>query len=227
MTRRIIGIMAIAIFHFNLAPAESLINGTVYDKDTRQALPNVLVRSKPGKQLAITRKSGNFTMPASKNDLLIFTKQGYLPDTLFLVDLTPKKIELIAAVNTLSEVVVTATPDKPGFDPQTEYPEVYEKSKFALSPSQLLGSDARNARRLKRYFDHELRQRKIDSIFNFNLVSSIVPLKGRDLSNFMAMYRPRLSFLDKSSPDDLSNYIKNCYGRFIRLPADEQAPVKL
>ncbi|MBS1525326.1 MAG: hypothetical protein JST19_06745 [Bacteroidetes bacterium] len=227
MKFKIIGILGIVLFLTSETRAQAILNGTVCDKDTRTALPNVLVRIRHKKQLAISGKSGIFHIPASVNDLLIFTAQGYKPDTLYLVDLSHKTIEMIAAANTLGEVRITASASRASFDPQKEYPEVYEKSKFALSPSRLLGRDARNARRLKHYFDNELRQRKIDSIFNADLVGSIVPLKGRDLRNFMVMYRPRLSFLDKSSPDDLYQYIKNCYSKFITLTPDEQVPARL
>lgn len=229
MKFKFIEILAIALFLLitKETQAQTVLNGTVCDRDTKAALPDVLIRVRHKKQLAISGKSGNFNIPASKNDLLIFTARGYVPDTLYLVDLTAKRIEMIAAVNALNEVLVTASTSEPAFDPEKEYPEVYEKSKFALSPSRLLGRDARNARRLKHYFDNERRQRKIDSIFNVNLVGSIIPLKGRDLRNFMLMYRPHLSFLNKSSPDDLYKYIKNCYSKFTQLTPRERAPAKL
>jgi hypothetical protein len=227
MKFKIFGALAFSLFLMNDIRAQSVLNGTVYDRDTKVVLPNVLVRSNRGKHLAITGRSGSFAIPASKSDLLIFSVQGYLPDTLYLVDLTAKKIELITEANTLNEVRITVDPSKPAFDPKKEYPEVYEKSKFALSPSRLLGSDARNARHLKRYFDNEIRQRKIDSIFNSDLVGSIVPLKGRDLRNFMAMYRPRLSFLNKSSPDELREYIGDNYKKFQQLTAKDQALPRL
>jgi hypothetical protein len=220
-------ILIISLFLLKEVRAQVVLNGTVYDIDTKVKLSNVLVRNIKNKQLAITGKSGNFKIPATANDLLIFILHGYAPDTLYLIDLTPKKIELVAEVNALSEVQVTASSSKPAFNPQKDYPEVYEKSKFALSPSRLLGKDARDARHLKRYFDNEIKQRKIDSIFNRKLIGSIIPLKGRDLRNFMAIYRPRLSFLNKSSPDGLNIYINSCYKKFVELTPEEQALPRL
>ena len=221
------GILIISIFLVKEANAQAILSGTIYDIDTKVTLSNVLVRNTINKQLTITGKSGNFRILAAANDLLIFTLHGYVPDTLYLIDLTPKKIEMVSATNTLSEVQINASSVEPAFDPQQEYPEVYEKSKFALSPTRLFGKDARNARHLKHYFDNEIKQRRIDSIFNRTRVSDIIPLKGRDLRNFMTLYRPRLSFLNKSSPADLNLYINACYKKFRQLTPKEQALPRL
>ena len=204
------------------AQSQSTLTGTVYDSSTKTALPDVLVRSNRSKHAAVTGKRGHFKISGTSGDLLIFTAYGYTPDTLYIVDQTPINIQLSSDVQSLGEVRVTAKLSAPAFDPQKEYPEVYEKSKFALSPSRLLGKDAREARRLKRYFDNEVKQRKIDSIFNINLVSNIVPLSGRELRNFMAIYRPRLSFLNKSSRESLALYVNDCYKRFMTLPPDKR-----
>jgi hypothetical protein len=128
MKFKIIGILGIAFLLTNEIRAQAILNGTVRDYDTGAALPNVLVRISHKRQLAITGKSGNFHISASVNDLLIFTAQGYEPDTLYLVDLSPKKIEMVAATNTLGEVRITASASRASFNPQKEYPEVYEKA---------------------------------------------------------------------------------------------------
>jgi len=214
-------ILIISSFFLLELHAQSTVTGTVYDIDTQLKLPNVLVRTNK-KQLAIAGKSGNFRIQATVNDLLIFTLAGYLPDTLYLVDLTPKKIELTSTTRILDEVKISASPSKTVFNPRKEYPEVYEKSKFALSPSRLLGKDARDARHLKHYFDNEVKQEKIDSIFNEKMISAVIQLKGSELRNFMIRYRPKLSFLNKSSPDQISTYIKNSYKKFLELPIQQR-----
>jgi len=215
------------LFFLKEIRAQVTLSGTVYDISTKTKLSNVLIRDTKTRQLAITGKSGNFKIQAAVNDLLIFTLIGYTPDTLYLVDLSPKKIELESSQRNLSEVKITGVAYKTSFNPRIEYPEVYEKSKFSLSPSRLLGREAKDARRLKRYFDNEIKQRQIDSIFNTQLVSGIIPLRGNDLNNFMVMYRPRLSFLNKSSPDELREYIKKNYQIYKQLTPEEQVLPRL
>jgi len=50
-----------------------------------------------------------------------------------------------------------------------------------------------------------------------------VPLKGRELDGFMAMYRPSLSFVKSSSPQTMTLYINDSYRKFITLPPDKRA----
>lgn len=211
----------LAVIGWRDSNAQTFLKGTIYDAGTQLPLSNVFIRSNR-KQLSIADKSGNFKIAASVNDLLIFTLTGYQPDTIYLVDLHPQKIKLISSVRQLNEVKISANSTSTPFNPRQEYPEIYEKSQFALSPSRLFGRDAKNARRLKHYFDNEEKQRKIDSIFNPQLVSASIPLTGRDLRNFMSQYRPSLSFLTKSSPDQLDVYIKESYKKFLELPAQQR-----
>jgi hypothetical protein len=209
------------IISWHVCNAQSILSGTIYDAASKLPLSAVLIRSNK-KQAVIADRSGNFKIQASENDLLIFTLAGYQPDTLYLIDLTPKKVELTSTTHLLNEVKISANSTEETFNPRKEYPEVYEKSKFALAPSRLFGKDSRNARRLKRYFENEAKQRKIDSLFNKRLVGAIIPLKGTELRNFMSKYRPTLSFLTKSSPDQLSVYIKERYQEFLELPTQQQ-----
>jgi hypothetical protein len=198
--------------------AQSVLSGTVYANTDQVPLSNVLVRNISNKQVTITGKTGAFKITAALNNFLVFKLPGYVTDTLFITDLTQKKIKLLSFGRALNEVKITSNNTPEVFDPEKEYPGVYEKSKFALSPSRLLGKDARDARRLKRYFDNEKKQQKIDSIFNKQFVGNLLPLKGHDLNNFMVLYRPRLSFLNKSSPTTLALYVNDCYKKFVKLP---------
>jgi hypothetical protein len=199
--------------------AQSVITGMVTEEHKSTQLNNVFIRNISNKQVALTDDAGRFNIKATTGNTLIFTLPGYVSDTLYLVDMKPKHIELKIQGITLNEVSVR---ESATFNPREEYPDVYEKSKFALSPSRWFGKEARDARRLKHYFDNEEQQRQIDAVFTKTLVSSIVPLKGRELDSFMAMYRPSLSFVKNSSPQTITVYINDSYHRFMALPADKR-----
>jgi hypothetical protein len=199
--------------------AQSVITGMVTEEHKSTQLNNVFIRNISNKQVALTDDAGRFNIKATTGNTLIFTLPGYVSDTLYLVDMKPKHIELKIQGITLNEVSVR---ESATFNPREEYPDVYEKSKFALSPSRWFGKEARDARRLKHYFDNEEQQRQIDAVFTKTLVGSIVPLKGRELDSFMAMYRPSLSFVKSSSPQTITVYINDSYHRFMALPADKR-----
>jgi len=199
--------------------AQTVLKGTVFEGKSSRKMADVFVRDINSKEIALSDNSGNFSIRTLLNHTLIFSSPGYISDTLFLVDLKPKHIELALRGISLNEVNITSTR---AFNPKEEYPDVYEKSKFALSPSRIFGKEAKDARRLKHYFDRETDERQIDSIFNAVYVSSIVPLKGRDLEDFMSMYRPTLAFLKKTPHSSLTLYVNDSYKKFMALPPEKR-----
>jgi len=204
----------------NLLKAQTVLKGTVFEGKSSRKMADVFVRDINSKEIALSDNSGNFSIRTLLNHTLIFSSPGYISDTLFLVDLKPKHIELSLRGISLNEVNITSTR---AFNPKEEYPDVYEKSKFALSPSRIFGKEAKDARRLKHYFDRETDERQIDSIFNAVYVSSIVPLKGRDLEDFMSMYRPTLAFLKKTPHSSLTLYVNDSYKKFMALPPEKRS----
>jgi hypothetical protein len=213
-------ILITAILYTSHINAQALFSGTVVESPKGLPLNNVFIRDITNRQVALTDGNGRFKIAAGLNHTLIFTSTGYGADTLFLVDLKPKRIELKIRGNTLKDVNITAS--SRGFDPHAEYPEIYRNSSFALSPSRIFGKKARDSRRLKHYFEGEIQQRQVDSIFNRAYVASIIPLKGKDLDDFITMYRPSLSFLKRSSTQTITLYINDSYRKFLATPADKR-----
>lgn len=204
--------------------AQTIFRGTVYEGKSSRKLANVFVRDINSKEVSLTDNSGNFGIRTLLNHTLVISSPGYVSDTLYLVDLSPKHIELSFRNITLNTVNITAMRS---FNPREEYPDVYEKSKFALSPSRIFGKEAKDARRLKHYFDRETEERQVDSVFNVAYVSSVVPLKGQDLENFMSMYRPTLAFLKKTPHSSLTLYLNDSYKKFMALPPEKRGLQKL
>ncbi|MDB4920153.1 hypothetical protein [Mucilaginibacter sp.] len=201
--------------------AQVLLKGTVYERGSGNKLSNVFIRNTNNKQLALTDKDGNFSIKAETGNLLIFDSPGYVSDTLYLIDLSPKKIEMVIQSIALREVKISST--KQAFDAHKEYPEIYTKSKlYILSPTTWFGKDAKDARRLKRYFKREEEERRIDAVFTRAYVGSIVPLKGSDLDDFMVLYRPTYSFIKGNDNTSLAVYINDSYKKYLALPPEKR-----
>jgi hypothetical protein len=224
--KKLFTVAAILLFITSFAQAQSILKGTVYEEGTNTGLPDVFIRDINSRQVSITDKKGNFTINTAAGHTLIFNSPGYNSDTLYLVDMAAKKIKLTTQRISLQQVNVTAK--RTEFNPREEYPEVYEKSKvYVFSPSTWFSGEGKKARRLKRYFQREAEERNIDAAFSPGYVSSIVPLKGNDLENFMTMFRPSYAFLRSNNRESMVAYVNDSYKKFMALPPDKRAPQAL
>ena len=214
--------LAIMLFTAAFANAQNSVKGTVEEagKDTR--LTNVFIKDINNNALTLTDNSGNFEIRSATGHTLVFNSPGYVSDTLYVIDMNPKKIKLEQMTIALREVNISSK--RTAFNPREEYPEIYEKSKvYVLSPSSWFSKDSKDARRLKRYFATEEQQEKIDEVFNTTYVGSLVPLKGQDLENFMTLYRPTYAFIKSNNGPSLAVYINDSYKKFIALPPDQRS----
>ena len=219
-------LLVITLVLGNTLYAQSLIKGVVVEAGSNSKLSDVFVKDITNKQITLTDKSGKFEIKSETGHILIFTTPGYVDDTLYVVDLTQKRVELKTRTIALSGVSITSS--RMPFDPHKEYPDVYTKSKvYPLSPSSWFSKDARDARRLKRYFAHEEQEKKVDEVFNVVYVGSIVPLKGQDLADFMTLYRPTYDFITSNNSESLAVYINDSYKKYQALPPDKRHLQKL
>lgn len=202
--------------------AQDVLKGTVHENGNNNKLSDVFVRDINSKQIALTDKDGSFAIKTETGHTLIFNSPGYVSDTLYIVDMKPKKIELKSM--SISLRAVNITEKKQSFDPRTEYPEVYTKSKvYVMSPSTWFSKEGKDARRLKRYFAREEQERHVDEVYTKTYVGSIVPLKGQDLDNFMTLYRPTYAFLSNNNGPSLVAYINDSYKKYLALPPDKRS----
>ncbi|MBE9585428.1 hypothetical protein IM792_13305 [Mucilaginibacter sp. JRF] len=208
------------------ANAQNKLKGTVYEGSGSTRISDVFVHDLTNKQMTLTDKNGNFEIQAAPGHMVVFSAPTYGADTVYITDLSNKKIRLSPQGIQLNTVNISST--RKTFDPQTEYPEVYEKSKvYALSPSTWFSREGRNARRLKKYFKREVQEREIDQAFNPRFVSTVVPLKGEDLENFMTLYRPKYDDIKSGDQQSLTVYINDAYKKYQALPPEKRSPQSL
>jgi hypothetical protein len=175
--------IALVLLAAGRVSAQDVLKGSVHESGSDTKLTNVFIRDMNNSQLTLADKNGNFEIMTETGNTLIFNS--------YVVDMTPKKVRMAPLTIALREVSINSSRNA-AFDPHTEFPEVYQKSKvYLLSPSSWVGKDARDARRLKRYFEMEEQQRRIDEVFNTTYVGSIVPLKGQELEDFMDIHQQK------------------------------------
>src|SRR5690606_19070347 len=65
-----------------------------------------------------------------------------------------------------------------------------------VSPSRLLGREAKNARRNVTILHEEYQARKIDRRFTKHLIASLLPLNDSDIALFRERFRPTVEFVE-------------------------------
>ncbi|WP_158827083.1 hypothetical protein [Mucilaginibacter lacusdianchii] len=217
----LIGFMMLALIAtHSFAQQGGTLRGRVEETGSNIKMPDVLVRNENTKAVTTTDDNGNFQITASIGHTLIFTSPGYVSDTLFLVDMATKSIKMLPSSIALREVNIRSSR---AFNPRAEYPQVYQRSKvYVLSPTSWFGKDAKDARRLKHYFEREVQERHVDSVFTRAYVSSIIPLKGQELEDFMTLYRPTYTFLRNNNGPSLAAYINDSYKKYKDLPTEKR-----
>jgi hypothetical protein len=203
---------------------QNIIKGQVSENATGVKMGNVFIKNINNNQAALTDNNGSFEIRGVMGNTLIFSSPGYVSDTLYVADMHFKDVKMIQLGITLRQVNVRGEK----FDPRAEYPSVYQKSKvYVLSPTTWFGKEAKDARRLKKYFAHEVKERRVDSAFTRTYVSSIVPLKGNDLDVFMNLYRPTYEFVTSNNGESMAVYINDSYKKYMALPPEKRVVPKL
>jgi hypothetical protein len=219
--------LAIIILLFVAGPLRAqMLKGTVVEKGSNDRLNNVFVQDAVNKAITLTDKKGNFSIRTEAGHTLIFSSPGYISDTLYVTDLAPKQISLVVQGISLREVNISST--RGNFNPLTEYPDVYRKSKvYVLSPTSWFSKESKDARRLKKYFAHEMDERHVDSVFNSVYVSTLVPLRGQELANFMVLFRPTYAYIMNNNGPSLAVYVNDSYKKYLALPPDKRVIQRL
>ena len=214
-------ILSALLFWACTVNAQTTVKGTVVESGKNNKMSDVFVRDNQNRQMTLTDSKGNFSIRTETGHTLIFSSPGYVSDTLYVTDFTNKKIEMVAQTIALRQVNISAKRET--FDAHKEYPEVYTRAKvYPLSPTSWFSKEAKDARRLKKYFKHEEEERHVDEVFTMTYVQSIIPLRGQELENFMTIYRPSYEFVKNNNGPSMAVYINDSYKKYLALPADKR-----
>ena len=216
--------LLLVMLTFTVKAQQNTIRGQVTENGTSAKMANALVKNTSNNQITLTNDDGLFDIRGLIGHTLIISSPGYVSDTLFVADMAFKNVKMTSLGITLGAVNVRGQ----RFDPRHEYPQIYQKSKvYVLSPTTWFGKEAKDARRLKKYFEKEVEERHVDSVFTKIYVSSIVPLKGAELENFMSLYRPTYAFIRSNSGASMAVYINDSYKKYMALPPEKRVIPKL
>lgn len=205
--------------------------GMVMDLNTSKPLAGVEIRSLKNDKLVETNAEGEFSISINLNELLSFSYPGYRIDTLVVTSYEFKRIYLssLSDFTILKDVQINHLSD-------TELDQEIEATKnsgkavhffngLSISPSRIFGAKGKEARRRHRLLLAEKKDRAIMAKFRPELISSLTPLKGKDLEVFINDYKPSYEFVMKSDEELIRLYIMDSYKDFKMLntsPSNEK-----
>lgn len=215
-----------------LAQAQSF-KGVVMELDSSKPIAQVEVSNLNTHQSVETDLQGEFSIEVKLNELISFSYPGFRVDTLLITDYEYKRIYLtpIPGFNILEDVEITELSDLQLNQQiqiaQQEGETVQFNNNISISPSRLFGSKARAARARYPLLIAERENRAIMDKFTPELITSLTPLQGKDLDQFIVKYKPSYAFITKSDEEQIRLYIMDSYKKYKELSPEERDAIGL
>lgn len=214
---------------------EKAVAGIVCDRLTQNRIAKVIVQNTTTGQEVYNNLNGVFTIDAQPGDILIFSKQEYINDTIKVVSHIPIAVYMNKGAIQLREVTIRDTalnPEKKLAATKNEYNKAYGSlaNRDLLNISSggvglgidalwnMISNEGRNAAHLRATIDRDYKQDVIDYRFNKRLVGNITGLKDGKLLDFMQKYRPGYFFVLNATDYEFIESIKTNHRRYLRNP---------
>lgn len=198
------------------------VSGIVLEKNTGSRLTDVNITNIRTRATVTSNSFGIFYIEAAIGDSLSITKVGYGPLKTAIYTLDDIVLEMQPGLTIEEVVVARRTRQQEMEDILRDYSKkgVYggghnSVGTYLNSPAtalyNLFGREAKNMKRFEKFMSKELDAIAVDRIFNKTIVSTTTGLEGKDLENFMELYRPRHDQATKWGQYDLLNYITRSF----------------
>ncbi len=217
--------------------AQTVFNGRVFETKTRISLHGVIVQNLSNKLRAITDDAGRFSIAAQVGDLLVLKTFSYKTDTLLLTDMHDKEIFMDPQRTLLDQVTITDTsgrtsaanknmilPYDPQFHGQTM---VYHRDKEGNYDGGIIlrlhyfKGDEHKKKKAEEKEEERVLNEEISTIFTADNIGHYLPLKGKDLDNFLLLYTPEIKVYN-SNDFNLTAYLSNSYKTWLTLTPDQR-----
>jgi hypothetical protein len=221
--------------------AQTVFNGRVLENKTRIVLHGVIIENLSNKLKNITGDDGRFSIAAKVGDLLVFKKFSYAPDTVLLTDMHDKEIFLQLQSTMLQDVTIrdssghTGVASKnmayvdPLFHGQTAVPQRDKEGNYdggvILRVHYFTKDDKDKKKAAEKEEDREVNE-EIIKTFSADNIAKYVPLKDKDMDNFIVLYMPDVKTYNRKDFNLLS-YLNDCYQKWLKLSDDERKSAQI
>ena len=220
-----LSIMALLVFAVTGAYCQDRLYGQIFEYKTRKHLGDIRVQNVNSSAVTVSDTAGRFSMPANKGDRIIYSGQGYLPDTVYLINL--KYTEIFLRVNMLEQVNVTSTKTQlgslkptPNITPFGGNTVVYQTDKNGNYIGGIALKIYNNRGRDKQKIEGLQQQEKIGKVFSAENLQKYLPISGQEMTNFIILYTPDIKTYNEIA--NLTLYLNTCYKEFLTIPAEKR-----
>jgi hypothetical protein len=229
--KRTIFIFVLLLVSVQAAYAQIPLTGKVFDADKHTPLPSIKVQNTRTRDNTMTNAAGIFTIQVKNGDILVLDGFSFQTDTVVVTNARYLEINMKLGSKALNEVKIQNTTTKLGSlkDPDLHnQPLRYqvdangvEMGGIALKFGYGKGSKERKEELLAY---NQLATQEIDKAFSPDNIGKYVPLKGKELKQFIGLYRPTIKQY-RDPAFDLPLYLNECYKKFVLLtPAQRKLP---
>jgi hypothetical protein len=208
-------------------------SGRVYDYENKTPLGSVRITNLTNKRSTISKPAGQFSLVAKTGDVLEFALSGYHTDTLLLTDIKPLAVFLPSTSTNLRQVNIQSARISPYLG--------VENINAGIKPTKKIEGDGLQGKKnndraggviLNLGFDKMKAQREkeeklteadgyaneIRLNFNEKTVANLIPLKGQELKDFIAIYQPSVERVRSEAPFNYPLYTAQAYQAWLKLP---------
>lgn len=210
------------------AQQKLFVKGLVFEKGSTNRVEQVNVTTKKSLVTAKTDEWGNFEIEVAIGDTLLFSKANY-DEVEKPITVKQNLIIYLTKAIQLSEVIIK------GQSKAKQQQEILDgyRSKgvfyngdppllaYIFAPltalHELLGTDAKNAKKFGNYIQRENAETVVDRHFNEIVIRKAIKIPDSQLVEFMYMYRPKPDEVLYWNYYDDMNYVKKSYAKFLKL----------
>src|SRR5580765_5389538 len=212
-----------------MAFGQQYLAGKITKKGVREILIGVNVTNFTQKKINVSDLGGNYRIPATAGDTIIFSSAGYQRDTVIAgasMFSAPYPVGLVPNVMALPFVRVDEMHDYhlDSIERREDYKDLLNKKHpvklwnekrpgdapgFSFSPLGYLSTTEKRKRNLKKRLHWEEEEHYVDYKFSQTRVEQLTRLKGDSLRLFMTRYRPSYKFCRNASGQAMMFYIND------------------
>ncbi|HMR20232.1 MAG TPA: hypothetical protein PKA53_13095 [Sphingobacterium sp.] len=198
------------------------LSGLILEKGTNTRLADVNVINLRTQARTTTNIYGVFYIEATIGDSLSLSKTGYGPLKTVLFTMEDILLEMQPGLQIETVVVARRSRQQEMSDILKDYEKkgIYNGGRnstgtYLNSPATALynifGREAKNMKRFEKFMDREVEELAVDRVFSTSAVSKATGLEGKDLQNFMDLYRPSYQQVERWGQYDLLDYITRSF----------------
>ena len=208
------------------------LNGTIYSSETYTKVTDAVVTNATTQRSVLADKQGNFSIPASRGDIIYVRAEGYhtnqliaKPTELTMVFLKPLSVKLKEYVFRdyspyQKDSIKTVTYYSKALNRKFVKPQLSSGNGIVISgliggPVQRLSRTYKMNKLFKENVKRDLEQRYIDTKYTPALVNTLTGLQGDSLAYFMNGYPMAYDFARYASEMELKTWIKMNYKEYV------------